>query len=355
MKDIFLGAALLIGTIIGAGVFSLPYSYSLSGFPLGVLSLIIAEILLIITSLLLVEMGRKGEEIPDIIERYLGKFGKYMTSLSLILLAVGAISAYNRGIGESFEVLIGIDGKIIMAFIAFFVAFLSYKGVRSVVGSEGLLVVFLILFMVFLTLIALPDIKVENLKYINPRYFFYALGASIFAASGYSAVPELLKIEDKRKCVVAVLLAHLFVFILYFSFSMAFVGKFGKSVRQIAVENLEGYIKEIGLLTAAMAMLTSYISLAFVLYNVYKDSLRIPWYFSMLLTFVLPYIIAFFSRAGFADIISMTGGIAMPLTGLLVGLAYWKHSKDVLGRFLGTAVSGIYIVLLVETFARMML
>lgn len=355
MQSVLLGAALLIGTIVGAGVFSLPYAYSLAGFPLGVLSLIIAEVLLISTSLFLVEMGRRGDEIPDILERYLGKIGKFLTSISLILLTVGAISAYNRGIGESLEILTGLKKEFLMALIIFFIATLSCFGIRSIAGSEGILVSFLVAFMIFLSVFMIENINIKNLRYINPKYFFYALGASIFAASGYSAVPELLKIGDKRKGYISILLAHIFVFLLYFLFSMAFVGNFGKNTKQLAVENLTGSLEIFGLITAVIAMLTSYIALAFVLYNVYKDSLKIPWHISLILTFVLPYFIAFFTGAGFADLISTTGGIAMPLTGLLVGLSYWKHSRKRLGKFIGFTNAGIYTILLIETIVRMIL
>lgn len=347
--------ALLVGTIVGAGVFSLPYAYSLAGFPLGVISLIIAEVLLITTSLFLVEMGRKGDEIPDILERYVGRFGKILSGFSLILLATGAISAYNKGIGESLEILTGVRKEFLMAVIAVFIAVLSYLGIRSIAGSEGVLVFFLVIFMILLSISMVGDIKVDNLRYINPKYFFYALGASIFAASGYSAVPELLKIGDKRKCFIAILLAHIFVFLLYFLFSISFVGNFGKNLKQIAIENLGGSLEAFGLITAAVAMLTSYMALAYVLYNVYKDSLNMPWYISLVLTFLIPYLIAFFTRAGFADFISATGGIAMPLTGFLVGLAYWRYSRKKLGRFLGFTNAGIYLVLLIETIIRMMI
>ncbi len=352
MYDILLGSALLIGTIIGAGVFGLPYTFMLAGFPLGVLSLIIAEILMIITSLLLIEMGRKGDEIPDILERYIGRWGKALTSISLIFLTVGAISAYNQGIGESLEILFGISRWITLPILIIFMSLLSFRGIRSVAKGEGILVSFLIVFMLSLSIFLLPNVRVENLRYINPRYFFYALGAAIFAVSGYSAVPELLKIGDKRKGYIAVLLAHLFVFFVYIFFSMAFIGNYGKSLSQLAVENLSGALEILGLLTAVVAMLTSYMALGFVLYNVYKDSLKIPWQISLILTYVIPFFISMFSGAGFADIISITGGIAMPLTGTLVGLAYMRYSKGKLGRFLGFSSAGIYFVLLLETILR---
>ena len=79
VKKAILAASTLIGTIIGAGIFGIPYVVVKSGFPIGLTHILIIAILTIITMLYLGEIALRTKEnchLAGYAEKYLGKKGK---------------------------------------------------------------------------------------------------------------------------------------------------------------------------------------------------------------------------------------------------------------------------------------
>ena len=87
-KNFYLAATTLIGTIIGAGIFGIPYVVYQSGIILGVVYLLVLGFITILIHLLYGEIVLRTEAKHRLVgyaEKYLGQGAKSFLTLSLII------------------------------------------------------------------------------------------------------------------------------------------------------------------------------------------------------------------------------------------------------------------------------
>ena len=90
-------SAILAGTILGVGLFGLPYVFSTAGFAAGVLFMILCCFLVTITHLIYGEALARtpGEHrAPGLAKIYLGKPGYYITTVASFISLSGVLLAY---------------------------------------------------------------------------------------------------------------------------------------------------------------------------------------------------------------------------------------------------------------------
>src|SRR3989338_9759001 len=100
----FKGVATLSGCIIGAGIFGIPFAIVKSGFWTGMLVILCVGIAALIIHLLVGEVALRTNGCHQLVgycEKYLGKTGKYLMMLSMIIGVYGAMVAYTIGVGAS--------------------------------------------------------------------------------------------------------------------------------------------------------------------------------------------------------------------------------------------------------------
>jgi len=104
-KEGYESIGVLVGTIIGAGVLGIPYVISKAGFLTGLTTIILLGLVILAINLSIGEvvLRTKGKhQLTGYAEKYLGKKGKLLMSLSMILGITGALLAYIVGVGEAF-------------------------------------------------------------------------------------------------------------------------------------------------------------------------------------------------------------------------------------------------------------
>ena len=149
----------MIGTIIGAGIFGVPYAISKVGFGIGVLYLFGLGTVVLLVTLAFGEviLRTKGNhQMSGYAEKYLGVWGKRVLTFSLIFGIYGALLAYTIGIGNFLYVLLGpfIGGNaFIYSMIFYGVASLAVLIGLGVVEKVEDLMVFLILVLIGIVLI----------------------------------------------------------------------------------------------------------------------------------------------------------------------------------------------------------
>ena len=112
MNKKLLGASsILIGTMIGAGLLAIPYIISQAGFWIGMLDLVIIAIILTTIHLYLGEitLRTKGfHQLTGYAERYIGKTGKKIMFIAMILGVYGALVAYLIGEGYALSAILAL-------------------------------------------------------------------------------------------------------------------------------------------------------------------------------------------------------------------------------------------------------
>ncbi|NCP16964.1 hypothetical protein GW853_00280 [Candidatus Kuenenbacteria bacterium] len=294
--------ATLIGTIIGAGIFGIPYVFNQSGFWTGTLALMVVGLAMILMKFMYGEIALRTPGIHQIAGYtgiYLGKIAKRVISLILIFSFYGALLVYFIGTGEVIGALTGMPA--IWSGLGFFVVFsiFIYFGITLTKRVELVMTIFMLIAMVGIGVLSFRQIELTNLSGWHWDLFFIPYGVLIFACSGTEAVPQVRQIlkgaEHKMKsalgwgCAIPQVVYWLFV-ALVISVSGAKVTE----VASVGLGELFGWqMILVANIFAFFAMATSFLVLGLALIEIYKFDYKLSGPTAWLLTVSVP-LAAFF-------------------------------------------------------------
>jgi len=251
-KNFINALAVFSGTIIGVGLFGLPYIALKAGFISVFIYFLILIVFVIVFHRLLAEIVLNTEEIkyiPGYIGEYLGKGAK---KISLIVSAVGifgALLAYLIVGGEFltsyFSFYFGGTNLIYTLCYFIFGAILIFFGAKTVAKIEILMLAIFVAISLILFIKAAPFINLENLKGFNLANIALPYGVILFSLWGLSVVPELEKLVlgDKEQMKKVINWGIIIAGIFYLIFIIAVLGVSGENTSK---EALAGLFKIIG-------------------------------------------------------------------------------------------------------------
>jgi amino acid permease len=341
---IYIGIATLVGTIVGAGILGIPYVVAKAGLLYGILLIILLGVCFLFLHLFCGEvvLRTKGQhQLTGYAEKYLGKNGKRLMTLSMIINIYGALTAYLIGEGNTFYNITNIGTPLIFSLIFFLLTFfIIYKGIKATGRAELVLISLLFLVILGLGVLSIDKIEIRNFSTFHWEYFFLPYGVVIFALMGMPAIPEVQEQlgVQKDKMKKTILIGSTIPIILYIFFAIIIVGMIGldqfealEPNQRIATIALSIYSSSyLGLfanLLAILAMLTSYLSLGTALLEAYHYDYKFSRTAAFFLTFSIPLLIIFFNLTSFITILTITGVFAGGLEGTLVVLMYWRAKK----------------------------
>jgi amino acid permease len=243
------GLAILIGTLVGAGVIGLPYAASKVGLIPAIVILFGIMLLMLSTSFIVLkqsaEMG--GAQMSTIAQSTLGKAGGWIMYLSIMIMGFGAFLAYIAGMGSIFTTLFGINeifGAILFWILASSVIYLGLEasGKTELIMSLVLLAVFIVV-----TIMLLPHTRIENALYVDIGEIFSMMGVVIFAFGFHTVIPDVYRgIGSYKKTKKVIVLAFLIPTVIYAVFMVVFLMAFGKNTPQVATQGLEAIYDGMG-------------------------------------------------------------------------------------------------------------
>lgn len=326
VKTSLLAAVSLIGTIIGAGIFGIPYIMARSGVLISLFYFLILGVVVITLHLLYGEiiLRTKGKHrIVGYAEKYLGKKAKFIIGVSAIVGAVGALLAYLILAGHFLNIIFPSISPLQFSLIAWAVlSFFVFWGIKSIAWSElflgigFLIVIFLIFFFSF------PKIDSGNFILANKNFIFLPYGIILFSLIGWNAIPEIEGILTNKRDLKRVIFGSLMIVLGFtFLFGLIISGVTGGATTQEAFQGLLPVLGRkimiLGGLFGFFAVATSFL----VIGNYLKNTLR----FDYKLPYALSFAIACFSPlvlflAGFKEFILVIGFVGV-LLGLIEGIA----------------------------------
>jgi len=306
-------SAMLIGTQIGAGVLGLPYALRKAGI-LGVLVVIIAGLMTLLTALFVLEVASKNPEksLSKLTEEHLGKMGGVLMFLSISALAYGALIAYIAGSAEIISSLTNIKPEIAALIFWGLMSVIVFMGLKAS-GEAELTLSLVLLFALALSIaLVLGRIDRENLFNFNTSATLNGLGVVIFAYVSHMIIPELFKgLKDVKTTAKAVFIGYIVPMVFYAFFVLSFVGAFGSSTPELAtsaLERLYGNLGRIlGLILPLAAICTSYIGIALAEMDNIKDVLGVGKLSAWMLTVFPPLLIYFLGLKSFVNALWLAG------------------------------------------------
>lgn len=339
-NQLFSAVAIIVGTVIGAGIFGLPYTASRSGFFVCLAYIIGLTLVTILVNLCYGETilrTQESHQVPGYAYKYLGRWGKAIVSFSMMTGIYGGLVAYAIGIGAFLHVIFGnIIGIPAFAYsVGFFIiaSIIVLIGLKMIVSLEKFMVAFLLLVIIIFLFAGLPKIDIANLTTFNGELFFLPFGVVMFALAGNMAQSDarLVLRGQEKKFRSAIILGVLIPAVVYVVFTLAVVGVAGANTSQDAIEGLSSYLGTgvvlLGAILGTIGMSTSFFSLGLFLKESYIFDYHINKYLAWLLVVAPPFVVLIFSLASFIEILSVTGSIIGGLSSIIVIMMYYKAKK----------------------------
>ena len=341
-KKFFSAVAILVGTVIGAGIFALPYAVAKIGFIPGLFYLIALALVVFIVNCCYAETTlRTGQHfrMAGYADKYLGPWGRRLLALSLILGIFGALIAYIIGVGNFLAAILGpyLGGTaFIYSLIFWLIASLVVLKGLGIIERVELFMVTLLLFVTFYIVgTSLPRVWQCPAKLLtsHPENIFFPYGVILFALGGATAIPTMKRTLKNKLGLLkkAIIIGVVIPVIVYILFTLAIVGVTGENTSQEAIIGLGKVLGTrvllIGGIFGVLAMTTSYLALGFVLRQMFHIDYKAPLIWAWLLTCLIPLAIFLAGAQNFVQILGISGSILGGFQGILLIMMYYRAKK----------------------------
>lgn len=339
--------AILSGTIIGAGLFALPYITLKVGFWVILTYFLILGSLAILIHLFFGELSLKTPDfkrLPGFAKIYLGKRGQVIAYVSTIFGLFGALLAYlilgGGFLTELAKLYLPALGENILFYTLFYFiigAFLIFYGIKAIAKVEfwGLVSFLVILFAVFFK--GASFMNIENLFIGRGQWsnLFLPYGVILFSLWGAALIPEIEEIlEERKKTLLKIIpIAILIPVLVYLFFIYIILGIAGIQTTEKALsgEALSGLTNVLGSRVVALALFfgllttfTSFVTLGLTLKKVFWYDLKLSKKWAWLITCFIPLFLYLIGIQSLIAVIGLVGGVMLAIDGILILLMYKK-------------------------------
>ncbi len=339
-KNFLYSVAVLVGTMVGVGVFGIPFVFSKSGFWVGFLFLLGIGLVTVLLNLMYGEVvlrTEKEHQITGYTEMYLGIWFKRAILFSVALSLYSALLTYMIIAGEFLSNIFSSVFYISQtshSFIFFLIfSTLILWGIKRISWVE-LFLVGLFVFLIFLILgVGVGKIEPSNFSGIYREFWFLPYGVLLFAFAGFSAIPiqrNILRGKEyllKKSIFSAVILTGF----LYLIFAVTVLGISGDTTTPDAIsgryEFLGGRIIFLGSLFGVLAVSTSFLMLGSAFLDIFHLDYGLTRKRAWLLVIIPPLILFLGGLRTFIDIISLAGSVAIGLEGIVLTFVYIKSKS----------------------------
>lgn len=359
-KNFLYGYAMLTGTIIGVGIFSLPFITVRVGFPTVAAYFLFLGAVVALIHIFWGEVQTKTKghhRLSGMAKIYLGNGWSRLARISNVSGLLGAIVAY-LVVGSEFlytllgHYLGGSQASYVIAYCLFGAAFV-WLGAKAIARLEvaGIVALILVLVLIFIKATGHLDFGNLALRAGNGSDLFLPYGAILFSLWGASVLPEVKEMlgGDKKRLSRVIVWSIISAAAVYFVFIALVVGLTGEKTTESALSGLnEIFSAEIGALLLVLGIITtftSHISLAFALKKVLVYDAKMAGLTAWVLAAILPAGFYFLGFNDFIKIISFVGSIMLAIDGIIIVLI---HNRAVPGKkyFAKVIATGLIAALL---------
>lgn len=337
MNQLFRAIAILVGTTIGAGIFGIPFVVAKIGLIPGLIYLLILGGLILFLNLIYGEVILKtpgDHQLTGYSRLYLGRKGKVLATISLLIGLYGALWAYLIKIGEFGALLAG--GNAITFSLLFFILATAaiFFGLHAVSFIEGLIFFLLLGLIGVLVVLGFSKINPANFSGVDFKYIFFPYGVILFALTGSSVIPEMEEIlrnrhKNLKKAIIIGSLIPLFIYLL---FTVVIVGICGPLTADDAISGLVKFLPisvvDLGAVLGILSMGSSFLTLGFVLREVWFRDFGLKKPLAFVLACLPPLLMFLFARQSFISVLGASGAVSGGLTAILIIACFLKIKKQ---------------------------
>lgn len=355
--------AIFLGTVIGVGIFGLPYAAMKAGFFVLTGYIVLMTILAIIIHLLYSEVAIATKEnlrLPGYVKKHLNSFWKNISIIVFLIALFTALLPYLLIGGEFLNSFLSdyIGDHLLICTLSIFLlgAYLIFKDIGNISVTEFLLVIFIIAVLAIFAIIAFPVIKINNLFGFDKTQLFFPYGIVLFSLWGTSIIPdieEFLQREKKSKKVVdgtikkVIVIGLITAALVYIIFSFVVIGTTGINTSTEAISGMEPIVgrifAQLGYIFGLLCCFTTFIAIGLnikkTLWYDFKFSKDISW----LITCALPIILFMIGIRDFLAIIGFIGAVSVGLESILIVFLY----RAIIKKFKNKTINPILYLIVI--------
>jgi amino acid permease len=337
-KRLLLAIGLLAGTIIGAGIFSLPYIFSRLGIMSGLLYLVFFTLVYFLIHLMyarVLELNPGRHQFFYLAHHYLPSFWGGLASFIILAELLLVLAVYLTLAPIFIQLVLPINSLNALLIFwllgsAFIFMRLSLLGLAEAAGTIGILaIIFLIFFAGGNNVLAVPKFRP-----IDVGLFFLPFGPLLFSLAGRPAIHKV--VEEHRVAALsrqgfslgrAIFWGTAIPAMIYFLFVLA-VLRLNPYVSPDTISSLGFLSPELLGILGVLGFITLWTSYFMIGANI-KDILRIDLKWAptpaALFVLVVPLGLYFGGLNNFLAVVSLTGSIFLALEAIFV-IAMWRRA-----------------------------
>ncbi|NQV11918.1 amino acid permease [Candidatus Uhrbacteria bacterium] len=368
---------MLIGAVVGVGLFGIPFAFVQAGFWIGMIYLIVLGFVAITLAMMFAEVimqipGR--HRMYGYVQKYFGKKWGVVAALTVMGSTWGGLVAYVLVGGEFTFALLSpyIGGSLFTYQLSFLlIGFLvALRGLAFVARTESYLVAALVTVILIIVARGAFDVDVNNYTMLSGNNVLLPYGVVLFALGGTNVIPELKDLlgRSSRKIRRAIPIGYLIIIALYAAFAFAVVGVSGADTTPESIIGLSDvlgpWILILGSVMGLLAVITSFIVLSVVLQDMIEFDFGTSRLIAWLITVSVPLVIFLSGARSFIEVMNFTGAVFGGMFGIFVIMMYLRVrertctspakcfaiSKWISYAILVLFVTGILIVVLEKPF-----
>ena len=332
--------AAMVGTMVGVGIFGVPFVFAKAGFWVGTVWLVGIAAAMVLFYQMYAEMMLRTEgehQLVGYAERWLGPWGKRLVAFALMVGIYGALLAYTIVIGQFlhniFSHFVAVNPELYSLMFTAALGPLILLRLKTVSFIEQGLTVLFIIVVGIIVAFGIGHIDVANYRYTVPHFWFLPYGVLLFAFSGATTMPIVRQLMRGRERGIrpAVISSVLLVAVLYLLFAAVVTGVSGEVTSPDALTGLFGFVGlpvvVLGSAFGVLTIATSYLMLGTALYEILHTDYRMRRPVSWLLVVFPPLVFYFSGLRNFIDVIGIVGTVTVGLTSIVFIRAYQKSLR----------------------------
>ena len=336
-SNFWLAVFSLVGTTIGAGIFSLPFAFFKAGFIIGLLEFVVLVAAVLLIQLIIGEIAlrTKGEKrFVGYAQEYLGYGWKLFVTISTLLGGVGVLLVYIILAGRFLSFLIS-QSAALSSLIFFAVWFLFILAKPKMFGKTELIFSFSVISIIILiSSFNIGYIRFDNFKGLDIGNLLLPYGVILFAISGFYVIPEMEDIvgTQKRKLKKAIICGTLIPAAIYLFFIFIVLGVSGNLTSPDAISGLADALNSrvillfgsfLGLLAVSGASISYGIYIKETLWYDFKINKWLAWF----LVGAAPLMLFMLGVRNLVTVIGIVGALFFAFQAIVVLLIH-KKSKS---------------------------
>jgi len=333
---------MMIGAIVGVGVFGLPYAFSQSGTAIGLVWLLVIGGLLTLLQLMFAEVAIQTpgkSRLVGLTARYLGRHMRWVTIVALSAGIWGAMLAYLIVGGRFLHLLLSpVFGgqELIYPIVIWAIAsYLIYRGLQFAAKLEVIVVLVLLFLFIFIIALSLPSIDVAHYAAVLKPDYLLPYGVILFSLAGIGIVPEMADVlggERKKDLGRAVVIGMSIILLLYGLFALAVVGVTGSETTQTAFDGLipafGSSFGVIATLLGSITIISIFMVLGIEMLNTLRFDFKLPHKTAWMVTVGVPLVLFLVGVREFIELVGFIGSVFGGTLGILIALTYWKMRRS---------------------------